>query len=108
MTDAEVVRTLAEFMGWTSIKAVECDPLAFSKSTTVQFVGCFGPTRGFQCVPEYLKDYNAVAGVWRRVQKTDPYVLLPAADRGIPYNWFDATPREHAYALAKAIAGAKK
>lgn len=80
VTDAEIVRTLAEFMGW-------------ERAPSNRLV---------------LTSYDAVAEVWQRVQEADPYVVLPAADKGIPYNWFDHTPREHAEALASAIVEAKQ
>ena len=101
MIDAEVVRTLAEFMGY-SVRMLPCGP----EYQEVEFVTT--PDNVTFASQRLLDSYDTLAEVWRRVQKTDPYNLLHSADMAIPYNWFDHEPRDHAYALAEAIAGAKK
>ena len=101
MTDEEVVKTLAEFMG-----------------IDAHVIFCAGPWRYIPreshvdlALPQWLTSYDAIADVWRKV-KTAPNLLYgKAADELVPNHcfcdWFTATPRQHAEALATAVREAK-
>ncbi len=96
MDDATIVRTLAEFEGivdprydkWfgsQAFYAVNMTPLK---------------------VPDYLTDFNAIVRIWRKL----PHQTRIAAWSEMFYveYWYEATPRQHALALATAIAKHKE
>ena len=101
MDDATIVRTLAEFEGYRPTEVVDFDG---SKSdawiSPLMFDGVVSK------LPDYLKDFNAIVRIWRKC----PHTTRIAAWGEMFYveYWYEATPRQHAEALATAIAGHKE
>ena len=128
MTDEQVVRTLAEFDGWTEIQPAD------------RYVD-FGRDKGFpppqwyrergidqsqprrrsgdkHPLPAYLTSYDALAPVWRKLdtdtlsEAWEKLWMGPGGD-GDKYaytasDWFQKPPRDHAHALATAIKEAQR
>jgi len=97
--DSEVVKVLAKFMFRRAIKFGN-EILCYSTDDENE--------EGI-VAPLYLTDYNAIAEVWRKAWGEHGIdVNLPCDYDGCTKQWFNATPSEHAYALAKAILEARK
>lgn len=118
MTDEQVVRTLAEFMGvWPADATGE--PFSYGSGTWAVAVPLTGTHNIARHLPAYLTSYDALAPVWRKVMAhsvegeaaTRNFVTTQADGDGEwlsrHTNWFRTcwmtTPRDHAYALAQAI-----
>lgn len=95
MTDAEVVETLARFMGWIDVH-----------ESCVNTYGRCGAGGRMETVPPYFTSYDAIAEVWRKalgewsldfIEEFSDSLLSPS---GL---WWVKTPTQHAYALAKEI-----
>ena len=104
MTDAEIIRTLAEFMGYQELRMTD-RRTGFS---------AFRDASGTIARTDWLTSYDAIAEVWQRVHVSHPVQYEKArADIcnqcGCPFGaWVYATPREHAEALATAIRAVKE
>lgn len=59
-----------------------------------------------ESLPDYLTSYDAVARVWSKTT-LDMRITACGCEPDIE-NWWEATPRQHALALATAIAGHKE
>ena len=97
MTDEQVVRTLAEFMGY-----VRCGngALALWRED-----GCGRPNSYVRegNLPPYLTSYDALAPVWRRFKEVDRDRYANCLGGCGFHPWFEGSPRDHAHALCKAI-----
>lgn len=112
MTDEQIVRTLAEFMGYERYKD--------STFAMYREVGLGRPDSFVieKDLPKYLTSYDALAPVWRKAFDTTPAIHCSDENEKCFYCkaheilddacWFRDTPREHAEALATAIASAKE
>ena len=111
MTDEQVVRTLAEFMGW---RECHCRVVGHWKAPD----GNYYSEDGF---PSYLTSYDALAPVWRKIglesggtAQADHVCVSAMGTLRLKFGvedwgmWFTATPRDHAHALATAIKEAQR
>lgn len=137
LTDEQVVRTLAEFEGyeigqdeehrWLCWKMpdgrvakckVKKKPNRFGFWTEYELLNAKWHAPLALGIPHYLTDYNAIAAVWRKLKSiwsaeedTDAsakaWEINVNAQRLLSL-WYDSTPRDHAYAIARAILESKK
>lgn len=84
LTDEQIVRRIAEFMGWREENGLWYSPLSVTPCNR----------------PDWLNSYDAIAEVW---QKTDMAQRIIACETKDIENWWDATPHEHAEAIAIAV-----
>lgn len=98
MTDQEITRTLAEFMGLPTPPSIRFSSDGWG--TTEYWVDNMGVP-----IPAYLTSYDALAPVWRKVN-TEP--MHCPCRLNIGRHWWEKTPRQHAGALAAAILTAKE
>lgn len=106
MTDEQIVKTLAEFMGYERVREL---------MPGTRFSEWIGAKVGRQfdsedvTLPDWLTSYDAIAEVW---QKSDDMLYESAThylQNGICFDdWYSRTPRQHAEALAMAILEAKE
>jgi len=111
-TDEQIIKCLAEAEGWTEIEPCTC----------WDHVLCgYEPERGAhkKHIPDYLNDLNAVARVREKLaqEQHDEYInnmcltiIAPAeaeygvmSDTDAMYVLLNATPRQHALALARTL-----
>ena len=117
MTDEEIMRTLAEFMG---ILGPNPETLRLSKTgkswvRDIDGRGYFGDS-DYAPLPDYLHSYDALAPVYLKAKTIGPcggYELRLLVKRHLRKlagwfptdfeDWYKITPRQHAEALATAI-----
>ena len=98
LTDEQIVRRIAKFMGWSHVNN------SYAEATTsypCRWHGTLDEVTS-QWLPDWLASYDAIAEVWR---KTDMAQRIIACETKDIENWWDATPREHAEAIAVALGG---
>lgn len=116
MDDATIVRTLAEFEGIDPVEGHKCK---CGDCHNVRYIDHDGPyckvckaDAPLHTLPDYLDDYNAVARVWKQAHQTPRCGIYGEARNQLKIDtwngWFNQTPREHARALATAIAKHKE
>lgn len=107
LTDEEIVRTLAEFMGYRSVAFCSCCNCWTGRRSGPQGGG--GPLHAPQLL--FLTSYDALAPVWAKWW--DEYKRSPKPGAWAWWNdqtdgwWFHSEPRELARVLAKAIKESK-
>jgi hypothetical protein len=107
VTDDEVVKVLAGFMGYKFDRVLP----PHEGGSAYMLKGAGVPA------PDYLTSYDAIAEVWRKMRDSmpdthDPFVnpacmYCVACEQLTDACWFGNEPRDHAHALAKAISQSK-
>lgn len=115
MDDATIVRTLAEFEGYRRQSYIEAGwgiVIKWYDANGDEVLGDEYSPPGQGGLPEYLTDYNSVARVWKQAHQTPRCGIYGEARNQLKIDtwngWFNQTPREHARALATAIAKHKE